>query len=851
MSFFQGLFEPNIRKMEARHDVKGLIRALSYKKYCDVPKGAAEALGVIGDSRAVKPLLIAIAAHKDRHTDVCTAAAEALVKIGASAVEPLIAALKDRDSDVRIAAVEALGKIGDTRAVEPLIAALKDRDSHVCIAAVKALGKIGDTRAVEPLIAALKDRDRFVRYAAVEALGKIGDTRAVEPLIAALKDSDSILRKVAAEVLGKIGDPRAVEPLIAALNDSDSGVRKVAAEALGMIGDPRAVEPLIAALNDSDSKVRKVAAEVLGKMGDTRAVEPLIAALKDSDVRKAAVEALDQCKWQPDTDENGAFYWIARGKLDECVAIGLPAVKPLIAELKNSDSKRCKEIAEALVKIGATAVELLILTFEDAVTKFFKEEDKKSEEVIGALAVYTQGVQNFIQTQKERGLTVEELSIEEQFDKKYREEMMEASIRGYKLRVIAFKSEIRVYANALVEFGALAVEPFVSALNDVSNDVREVAIDALVMIGAPAVEPLIAVLKDENKDLRKAAAEILEQLRWKPGKNENGARYWLARNEVGKCAAIGVPAVGPLVAALKDGGKENCEAVVSALVQIGVPAVKPLIAALKNNTWEAREAAAGALGRIVDARAVNPLITALKDNDKDVRKAAAGVLGKIGDARAVDPLIKALKDNDKDVRKVAAGALGQIGDARAVDPLITALKDNTEDVRKVAESALVKIGTPAVLPLIAVLKIGNTTAANLLDRLGWQPDKGEAGAAYWIAKQRWDKCVEIGASAVESLIAALSDQDPSNRMAAAQSLVKIYRSGNLDDNTKQVILARRNIMMQLEHHSDVAKKHQDGRSYGRYHSDKDCFGNHTDDAEHADIVTQPHEDRKYGLDFPL
>jgi len=44
-----------------------------------------------------------------------------LVKMGEPAVEPLIQALKDEDIFVREAAVEALGKIGDKRAVEPLI----------------------------------------------------------------------------------------------------------------------------------------------------------------------------------------------------------------------------------------------------------------------------------------------------------------------------------------------------------------------------------------------------------------------------------------------------------------------------------------------------------------------------------------------------------------------------------------------------------------------------------------------------------------------------------------------------------------------------------------------------------
>jgi HEAT repeat protein len=58
---------------------------------------------------------------------------------------------------LRAAAAEALGKIGDARAVEPLIGMLGDEDSDVRYDAAEALGKIGDVRAVEPLIKALEE----------------------------------------------------------------------------------------------------------------------------------------------------------------------------------------------------------------------------------------------------------------------------------------------------------------------------------------------------------------------------------------------------------------------------------------------------------------------------------------------------------------------------------------------------------------------------------------------------------------------------------------------------------------------------------------------------------------------
>ena len=94
-----GLFgPPNVEKLKGKRDLKGLIKALRYKRDGGVRSSAAEALGEIGDARAV---------------------------------EPLCAALRDKDVDVREAAAEALGKIGDARAAVPLRSALGDEDSDV------------------------------------------------------------------------------------------------------------------------------------------------------------------------------------------------------------------------------------------------------------------------------------------------------------------------------------------------------------------------------------------------------------------------------------------------------------------------------------------------------------------------------------------------------------------------------------------------------------------------------------------------------------------------------------------------------------------------------------------------
>jgi HEAT repeat protein len=97
-------------------------------------------------------------------------------------VEPLIRALENGDWEVRRGAAQALGKVGDVRAVEPLSGALQDEHSRLRETAAQALGEIGDARAVKPLIGALRDEDVEMRWRAAQALGRLGDPRALPHL---------------------------------------------------------------------------------------------------------------------------------------------------------------------------------------------------------------------------------------------------------------------------------------------------------------------------------------------------------------------------------------------------------------------------------------------------------------------------------------------------------------------------------------------------------------------------------------------------------------------------------------------------------------------------------------------
>ena len=79
-----------------------------------------------------------------------------LIALGRPAVSDLLVALEDEHWMVREVAAQALGLIGDLRAVEPLLRKAKgDRDMGVRESCIKALGEFGDTRAVEVLVEAV------------------------------------------------------------------------------------------------------------------------------------------------------------------------------------------------------------------------------------------------------------------------------------------------------------------------------------------------------------------------------------------------------------------------------------------------------------------------------------------------------------------------------------------------------------------------------------------------------------------------------------------------------------------------------------------------------------------------
>ncbi len=252
---------------------------------------AATALGRIGDSRALQPLLTALA--REREPRMSEALAEALGDLGdLKAIPALLQELKRGNAAVQANAATALGRLRATEAVDALIELAVKRQNKNALA---ALGAIGDQRALPVLLNAFKSTNPALRSVAAAALGRLGHRDAVTLLAQAFttEKSDSV-RGAIVSALGELGDPHALPALRGALTAKGASYREELAWALGHCGDATVVPDLQTLLDDREERVRFAAAMGLAEIGDAASAQALRVKLTDAEenTRIAAAFAL-------------------------------------------------------------------------------------------------------------------------------------------------------------------------------------------------------------------------------------------------------------------------------------------------------------------------------------------------------------------------------------------------------------------------------------------------------------------------------------------------------------------------------------------------------------------------------
>ncbi|MBZ0297365.1 MAG: HEAT repeat domain-containing protein [Anaerolineae bacterium] len=181
-----------------------------------------------------------------------------------------------------------------------------------------------------------------------------------------------------------------------------------------------------------------------------------------------------------------------------------------------------------------------------------------------------------------------------------------------------------------------------------------------------ATHAIAKLLIHDDRDIRKISVETLDKCGWQPQQDEDAVYYWIAKNELDKCLEIG-------------------------------------------------------------SDAVEPAILLLSHKDEELQFRAAVLLSQIGSDRAIESLGDFLKNTSPGNRRVISSYLrAGNGNKLAIPILIDMLRDNDSDTCQ--------------------------NSAEALDKCGWQPQQDEDAVYYWIAKNEFDKCVELGSLAVNPIL---------------------------------------------------------------------------------------------------
>ena len=589
---------PNIDKLKAQGDVKGLIKALEHK---EIPTRyqAAKALGELGEQ-----------------------------KQDAQAIAPLIQVLTRKDTPLLEVAISALGKIclplKDARAIPALLEMLKAYEADVRTQAIYVLGDLCPAvsqlelseKAAQAILPLLQDRTYHVRHNAARTLGKIGaqgsGNQAVPGLINLLQTGDDFDKEAAAGALGCFADDRVYQPLVKALQDRSERGRGAAECALGQIKIP---------------------------LRDPQVLDAITADLLSSSaiVRQAAVKLLKQANWQPGNDALGAAYWVAEGSYWRCKAIGAPAVEPLIRALQGNYATFPSQIIAALEKIGdGHAMEGLIEalrvpdstdTRESAaralrtiavkncdprpikplIARLMDRDQRVRKVAIEALGQisHATGDQSAIQPMlnmldydyDDKEAVAEELGktgtavLEDLFGRldARSEDTRRAVVVGLQAMLLyaaqlspaevqkivtaltaALRDSPGVSIPAAIALGKVCratrhirpenvIDPLIGLLERGEEHQARAAAEALVDVVKTTTEPehrqhvivcLVPLLKHSTTGVRSAAAKALSDLGWQPGEDESTAWYWVSKQDWQRCLEIGAPVIQPLITVL-------------------------------------------------------------------------------------------------------------------------------------------------------------------------------------------------------------------------------------------------------------------------------------------------------------
>ncbi len=217
----------------------------------DQVRGAIEALGLLGDPRAVEPIAERI--RRGLPPELLELAISTLTLLGRPEAGPVLFELANhRRAEVRVAAVQAIATVRARGADRALAQSLGDADPAVRAAAASGLGELGATGALDALFLALDRRvpeaaaaiGRLARPAEVDRfLGYLGRLPfdLVTPALGEMLHRDDLAERARLTIvhrLTELATPEVrgfLEQLVSSL-PAGSQVRRAAEDAIPRIG---------------------------------------------------------------------------------------------------------------------------------------------------------------------------------------------------------------------------------------------------------------------------------------------------------------------------------------------------------------------------------------------------------------------------------------------------------------------------------------------------------------------------------------------------------------------------------------------------------------------------------------
>jgi HEAT repeat protein len=243
-------------KLGAHEAVDQLILFLEHDDATGVPAAAAMALGTIGATRAITPLIT----HLKQHKHSVYAMSAALGHFGKQAVLPLLEVLADPTA-VRVYDLVLIGlsRLDDQRVIEPVLHLLKQT--------------VPGVKAARPPMTPLRpgSEDLTIAYWCMITLGNLKAAQALTTIAEVLfATADMNMTSTAAQAIAQIGTQEAVDVLVAAIGQERPEVQHAAVLALSKVAPVHALPVLLNVVTSADRSLRQAAVVSLGNFGGSR-----------------------------------------------------------------------------------------------------------------------------------------------------------------------------------------------------------------------------------------------------------------------------------------------------------------------------------------------------------------------------------------------------------------------------------------------------------------------------------------------------------------------------------------------------------------------------------------------------